>query len=66
MDKEGLHRIPVPDGLPESEASFVFSTNEKLENVDKLMVIIHGSGVVRAGQCTKVTRSSKKNVNFLF
>jgi hypothetical protein len=51
MDKEGLHRIAVPDNLPESEASFVFSTSKPLENVDKLMVIIHGSGVVRAGQC---------------
>ena len=48
MEKEGLHKLYMPDD--EEEATFVFSTQKELRNVGKLMIIIHGSGVVRAGQ----------------
>lgn len=51
LDKHGMHRIYLPEGQPEEEVTFVFSTQKELKSVDKLMVIIHGSGVVRAGQC---------------
>lgn len=48
--ENGLHKIYIPDNVPKDEATFVFSTKEELKDVDKLMIIIHGSGVVRAGQ----------------
>lgn len=53
MDQHGLHRIYLPEDQPKEKATFIFSTKEQeqLKDVDKLMVIIHGSGVVRAGQC---------------
>lgn len=50
LDQHGLHRIYLPADQPESKATFIFSTQKQLKDVDKLMVIIHGSGVVRAGQ----------------
>lgn len=50
LEKKGLHRIYIPDDVPKEEASFVFCTKAKLENPKKLMILIHGSGVVRAGQ----------------
>lgn len=51
LEQHGLHRIYLPEDVEKSKATFVFSTQEKLQDVDKLMVIIHGAGVVRAGQC---------------
>lgn len=51
LEAEGLHRIYLPDDIPKSKAAFIFSTQKELKDVDKLMIIIHGSGVVRAGQC---------------
>ncbi|CRL02422.1 CLUMA_CG015132, isoform A [Clunio marinus] len=50
MDKNGMHRIYLPENQPEPKATFIFSSKKELKDVDKLMVIIHGSGVVRAGQ----------------
>ncbi|XP_053669677.1 FAM172 family protein homolog CG10038 [Anopheles nili] len=49
-EKEGLKKLYVPDDVPPEEATFVFSTKEKLDKPKKLLVLIHGSGVVRAGQ----------------
>lgn len=46
----GLKKLFLPDDVPEEEATFVFSTTEKLDKPKKLLVLIHGSGVVRAGQ----------------
>jgi len=40
----GLKRVPLKKG------SFIFVSDDLVKNEDKLMVIIHGSGVVRAGQ----------------
>lgn len=53
LDQHGLHRIYLPDNVEKSKATFIFSTQKELKKVDKLMVIIHGSGVVRAGQCNE-------------
>lgn len=50
LDDKGLHRIYIPSDIPKEKATFVFSTQEKLEKPDKLLILIHGSGVVRAGQ----------------
>jgi hypothetical protein len=50
LDEHGLHRIYLPADVPQSQATFVFSSKKEFKDVDKLMVIIHGSGVVRAGQ----------------
>lgn len=48
--KEGLHKIRVPSELPEEQATFVFSTRHDFRNSTKVLLIVHGSGVVRAGQ----------------
>lgn len=50
LDDEGLHKIYIPSDIPKENAAFIFSTKEKLENPEKLLILIHGSGVVRAGQ----------------
>ncbi|XP_063708461.1 FAM172 family protein homolog CG10038 isoform X2 [Culicoides brevitarsis] len=50
LEEKGLHRLYVPSDVPQDEASFIFCTTNKLENPKKLMILIHGSGVVRAGQ----------------
>lgn len=49
----GLHKIYVPNDVPENQANFVFCTKPDLINVKQLIVIIHGSGVVRAGQWSR-------------
>lgn len=49
LSEMGLHKIYVPS--PETPDSvFVFGTKPSFENTDKLLILIHGSGVVRAGQ----------------
>lgn len=50
LEDEGLHRIYIPSDIPQEDATFVFSTKEKMESPEKLLILIHGSGVVRAGQ----------------
>lgn len=50
LEKNGLHKIYIPSNIPERDATFVFSTKKDLRNVKKLLILIHGSGVVRAGQ----------------
>ena len=40
----GLKRVPLEKG------SFVFVSEDLESNKEKLLVIIHGAGVVRAGQ----------------
>ena len=35
---------------PKEAGSFFFASEDALTNPDKIMVLIHGSGVVRAGQ----------------
>lgn len=48
--ESGLYKLYIPDDLPKEDATFIFSTKEDLKNIEKLILIIHGSGVVRAGQ----------------
>lgn len=47
--KEGLERISIPVEGREPR-TFVFQSRDALSNSKKLLLIIHGSGVVRAGQ----------------
>lgn len=47
----GMHKLRIPrDAKPETEASFYFSSTPELTKNGKLLVLINGSGVVRAGQ----------------
>jgi predicted alpha/beta hydrolase family esterase len=49
--KAQLQRVTLPvDADSEEPQSFVFQSEDALSNQRKLMVLIHGSGVVRAGQ----------------
>ena len=52
LEKEaGLERVNVPVDAERGEAtSFVFQSPDFLQNKEKLLLLIHGSGVVRAGQ----------------
>ncbi|XP_075788268.1 cotranscriptional regulator ARB2A isoform X1 [Pelodiscus sinensis] len=52
LEKEcNLKKVTLPVDATESEPkSFIFMSEDALTNPDKLMVLIHGSGVVRAGQ----------------
>lgn len=50
LDEKGLHRIYFPENVPKEKACFIFSTQKELKNPKKLLILIHGSGVVRAGQ----------------
>ncbi|XP_074426407.1 cotranscriptional regulator ARB2A isoform X3 [Larus michahellis] len=46
-----LKKVTLPVDATESEPkSFIFISEDALTNPDKLLVLIHGSGVVRAGQ----------------
>ncbi|XP_008485635.1 cotranscriptional regulator FAM172A-like, partial [Diaphorina citri] len=52
LTEEGLDKVRVPPVQPNSDptlSSFIF-TSPDYEKSEKLMVLIHGSGVVRAGQ----------------
>lgn len=49
-----LKRAPVPHNATDDDNStFIFLSDDALSNPDKLLVIIHGSGVVRAGQWSR-------------
>ncbi|XP_070493176.1 FAM172 family protein homolog CG10038 [Chironomus tepperi] len=50
MDQNGLTRHYIPKSAPIDKSTFIFSTFKDIKDIDKLMIIIHGSGVVRAGQ----------------
>ncbi|XP_064355923.1 cotranscriptional regulator ARB2A homolog isoform X3 [Dromaius novaehollandiae] len=52
LEKEcHLKKVTLPVDATESEPkSFIFLSEDALTNTDKLLVLIHGSGVVRAGQ----------------
>jgi hypothetical protein len=51
LEENGMHKILLgTSDIPDEQKSFVFTSSKELIDVDKLMVIIHGSGVVRAGQ----------------
>ncbi|XP_043654946.1 FAM172 family protein homolog CG10038 isoform X1 [Drosophila teissieri] len=50
LEKNGLSRTYVPFDQPPERSSFVFSQPAKLSQSKKLLVLIHGSGFVKAGQ----------------
>ncbi|GAB0088646.1 FAM172 family protein homolog CG10038 [Sergentomyia squamirostris] len=53
LESNGMVKIPVPESTDESSGTFVFSTTKQLPKDSKLLVLIHGSGVVRAGQWSR-------------
>jgi hypothetical protein len=52
LDKQGLKRLPVPvDAKPGEPQTFIFATEGAMDCTDRpLLLLVHGSGVVRAGQ----------------
>ncbi|XP_030374506.1 FAM172 family protein homolog CG10038-like [Scaptodrosophila lebanonensis] len=50
LEKNGLKRLYIPFRTPAEQASFVFTQPEEVKKSKKLLVLINGSGVVRAGQ----------------
>jgi len=48
----GLHKIYLPSPHTEN-SSFVFGTKTSFKDTKKLLILIHGSGVVRAGQWSR-------------
>ncbi|KAI8118229.1 UPF0528 protein [Lucilia cuprina] len=50
LEQNGLSRTYIPEEAPIEESTFFFTYPEKLNKPKKLIVIIHGSGFVRAGQ----------------
>lgn len=49
----GLHKLRVPESAPEGDSSFVFASKPDVSKSEKLLLLIHGSGVVRAGQWSR-------------
>ncbi|KAL3865434.1 hypothetical protein ACJMK2_042824, partial [Sinanodonta woodiana] len=49
--EQNMKRVYLPRNAGDDEPrSFVFVSNNIKTNGDKLMILIHGSGAVRAGQ----------------
>ncbi|XP_055905448.1 FAM172 family protein homolog CG10038 [Eupeodes corollae] len=50
LEQNGMYRVHTPENIPKEQATFIFTSQQKLDKPKKLMVLIHGSGYVRAGQ----------------
>lgn len=50
LEKQGLKRTYIPIGMPIEKSTFVFTQPQPLQESKKLIVLIHGSGYVLAGQ----------------
>lgn len=51
LEKQGLKRVSIPvDATSEEPTSFFFQTEDAQSNTEKLLILIHGSGPVKAGQ----------------
>lgn len=50
LEKEGLKRTYIPFGAHPDKSTFVFTQPKPLHESKKLIVLIHGSGYVLAGQ----------------
>ncbi|ALC45802.1 CG10038, partial [Drosophila busckii] len=48
LERNGLSRTYIPLGMPPDRSTFIFTS--ALKGCKKLLVLIHGSGYVRAGQ----------------
>ena len=46
----GLRKLLVPQNGAAPENTFIFATPDIYTNTERLLILIHGSGVVRAGQ----------------
>ncbi len=46
----GLNKIMIPTDAVEGDARGFFFASPDFEKQEKLMILIHGTGVVRAGQ----------------
>lgn len=46
----GLQKLSVPKDGTASESTFVFASQDIYTNTERLLILIHGNGVVRAGQ----------------
>lgn len=46
----GLQKISVPTDIAADQATFIFASRPDFTNAEKIIVLIHGSGAVRAGQ----------------
>nr|XP_006811666.1 PREDICTED: putative protein FAM172B-like [Saccoglossus kowalevskii] len=54
LEKENLKKVTIPlEPSDEEITSFFYMSEDAMSNPDKLMVIIHGTGVVRAGQWSR-------------
>lgn len=53
LEAMGLYRIKLNPNDPYGRTSFVFCTQPDLRNVTKLLILIHGSGEVRAGEWSR-------------
>ncbi|KAK8758304.1 cotranscriptional regulator ARB2A homolog [Amblyomma americanum] len=65
-----LTRITVPVNAQDDEpSSFIFASEDVFANKDRLLILIHGSGVVRAGQWSRrliINDSLKKGTQLPF
>lgn len=50
LEQNGLKRTYIPFDMPVERSTFVFTQPQTLSQSKKLLVLIHGSGFVRAGQ----------------
>ncbi|XP_059612354.1 FAM172 family protein homolog CG10038 isoform X2 [Phlebotomus argentipes] len=53
LEAVGMERLPVPVDPAPPLSTFVFSTAKELNRPEKLLLLIHGSGVVKAGQWSR-------------
>ena len=53
LEFNGLTRHYIPSYVPKEEAAFVYCTLKEIQPCEKLMIIIHGSGFVTAGQWSR-------------
>ncbi|XP_055379221.1 FAM172 family protein homolog CG10038 [Condylostylus longicornis] len=50
LEENGMHKVFINDDVPKEQSPFIFMSKKELDHPKKLLVLIHGSGVVRAGQ----------------
>ncbi|EDW81274.1 uncharacterized protein Dwil_GK11976 [Drosophila willistoni] len=50
LEQQGLERTYIPFNEPLDRSTFIFTQPAKLSRSKKLLILIHGSGYVRAGQ----------------
>lgn len=61
LEARGMIKLPLPVDAPLGSGTFIYSSTRELCRPEKLMILIHGSGVVRAGQWSR-----RYSIPFLF